>query len=286
MQVYNGDKANGGTKLADGQVGLSRPDVAAFLGPNYQNSGFSAVVPAGSITNSNATLFVYLHTASKGWWYQSLAVNQAQAAALQFPNDPIVDISLPCCNEEITTKQFLDRLVIVGFALDRNPVTDPGNQTFLAGPVAGPGEAGIRSVTVYLDAMPGMPGYNPATNLICTAGLGIEDLANNHGPAPGPVHTASNFPDITRVYGPQFEFAGWVTTWDTRTGQPDTWHTIYAVARSSIQCTGSAITSCKSNYASTQIYLKQSLSPGTAPACSVFDLAVKHRSCSILPGFD
>jgi hypothetical protein len=25
MQVYNGDRANGGTKLADGSVGLSRP---------------------------------------------------------------------------------------------------------------------------------------------------------------------------------------------------------------------------------------------------------------------
>jgi hypothetical protein len=286
MQVYNGDKANGGTKVADGQVGLSRPDVAAFLGSNYKNSGFSAVVPAGALSGGPATLFVYLHTASKGWWYQSVAVNQAATVALEFPNDPLVDILLPCCNNEVTTKQFLDRLVVVGFALDRNPVTDPGNQSALFGPGAGPGEAGIGAVTLYLDAMPGMPGYNPATNLIAGAGLGIEPLANNHGPAAGPIHLASNFPDITRVYGPQYEWAGWVTTWDTRTAQPDMWHTLYAVARSSIQCTGSAPSTCKTNYASTQVYLKQSQSPGTAPACSVFDLAVKHRSCSILPGFD
>jgi hypothetical protein len=286
MQVYNGDRANGGTKLADGSVGLSRPDVAAFLGPNYQNSGFSAVVPAGAVSSGAATLFVYLHTASKGWWYQSLPVNQAAAASLQFPNDPVVDISLPCCGNTITTKQFLDRLVIAGYALDRNPITDPGNQSALFGPGAGSGEAGIRSVNVYLDAIPGMPGYNPSTNFIAGAGLGIEDLVNNHGPAAGPIHLAAGFPDITRVYGPQYEWAGWVTTWDTRTAQPDSWHTIYAVARSSIQCTGSAVSTCKANYASTQIYLKQSQSPGTAPACSVFDLAVKHRPCAILPGFD
>jgi hypothetical protein len=261
--------------------------VAAFLGSNYQNSGFSAVVPAGSLSAGNAaTLYVYLHTASKGWWYQSVAVNQAAAAQLQFPNDPVVDIGLPCCNNTVTTKQFLDRLVIAGYALDRNPVTDPGNQSALFGPLAGPGEAGIRSVTLYLDAMPGMPGYSAKTNLIAGAGLGVEDGVNNHGPASGPVHLAGAFPDITRVYGPQYEWAGWVTTWDTRTAQPDSWHTLYAVAVSSIQCTGSAASTCKNNYASTQIYLKQSQSPGTAPACSVFDLAVKHRSCSILPGFD
>jgi hypothetical protein len=286
MQVFNGDKAKGGTKVADGQVGLSRPDVAAFLGGNFQNSGFSAVVPANALSGGSANLFVYLHTASKGWWFQSVSVNQQVAAQLEFPNDPLVDITLPCCDNTVTTKQFLDRLVITGFALDRNPVTDPGNQSALFGPAAGPGEAGIGNVTVYLDLMPGMPGYNPATNIINSAGLGIEPLANNHGPAAGPVHTAANFPDITRVYGPQYEFAGWVTTWDTRTAQPNMWHTIYAIARSSIQCTGSAASTCKTNYASTQVYLKQSQSPGTAPACSVFDLAVKHRPCSILPGFD
>jgi hypothetical protein len=271
MQVYNGDKAKGGTKVADGQVGLSRPDVASFIGPNFRNSGFSAVVPSGALSGGQATLFVYLHTASKGWWFQSVGVNQQAPVALDFPNDPVVVIGKPVDGSIITTKQVLNRYVLVGYALDQNPVTDPGNQSKLFGPVAGPGEAGIQSVVLYLDKTPNMAGYDPAVNFLANAGLGIEDLASAQGPAAGPVHTAANKSTITRAYGPQYEFAGWVASWDTRNAQPDMEHTIYAVATSSI--------TKKTSTASTTFYLKST--PSNHPACSNADI-IAHRPCNAI----
>ncbi len=274
MQVYNGLRGNGGTKLAEGMVGLNRPDIAEALGANFAKSGFSAVVPAGALTGGAATLYVYLHTGGKGWWYRTVAINQQAAAQLEFPNDPILVLGKPVAGSIVTTKQFLNRYVIVGYALDRNPVTDPGNQSKLFGPVAGPGEAGIASVTLYLDLTPGMPGYDPSVNLLGNAGLGIQDLASGQAPAAGPVHTAREKSTITRVYGPQYEFAGWVAVWDTRNATPNQEHRIFAVARSSI--TG------KTTTASTTFFLKQS-SP-SSPSCSVVPDITKHKGCAIQSG--
>jgi hypothetical protein len=280
MQVYSGDRATG-TKLADGSVGQNRPDVADALGPNFLKSGFSAVVPASALAGGTNNLSVYLHTASKGWWFRTVSVNQQALAAAEFASDPIVDILHPVNQQIMTVKQFLNRYVIVGYALDRNDVTDPGNQSKLSGPLAGPGEGGVGAVTVYIDAMPGMPGYSAATNLIGNAGLGVEAAVNNQGPPAGPVHLQGNYPTLTRVYGPQYEWTGWVATLDTRTLAPDTFHTLYAVARSSVQCLNSNPSSCKTSSASSTFYLKSSPSNNSSPACSVLDV-VRHKGCSIL----
>jgi hypothetical protein len=275
MQVYNGDRASG-TKLADGNVGQNRPDVADAIGSNFAKSGFSAVVPSSALNAGPATLTVYLHTASKGWIYKQVSINTAAGAQLEFPSDPIVVISKPTDGSIVSTQQIYNRYVLVGYALDRNPVTDPGNQSKLFGPGAGAGEAGIQSVLLYLDLMPGQPGYSSAVNQLQTPLLGIEDLASAQGPAAGPIHTASGKSTITRTYGPEYEFAGWVASWDVRSVQTDSQHTIYAVAKSSI--TG------KTSVASTTFYVKQSASPGSRPACSLGDI-LKHLPCSsILSG--
>jgi hypothetical protein len=271
MQVYMGARDNGGTKVADGSVGLNRPDVADALGSNFLKSGFSATVPSSALSGGTANLFVYLHTASKGWWFKTVSVNPQAAATLDFPMDPVVVIGKPVDGSVVTSKQVLNRYVVVGYALDRNPITDPGNQAKLFGPAAGAGEAGIQSVVLYMDKMPGMAGYDPTVNFIANAGLGIEDLASAQGPAAGPVHTAGNKSTITRAYGPQYEFAGWVASWDTRNQQAGMEHTMYAVATSSI--------TKKVSIASTTFFLKQS--PTNAPACSNADI-IAHRPCSAI----
>jgi hypothetical protein len=120
MQVYNGARDNGGTKLADGSVGQNRPDVADALGANFLKSGFSAIVPSSALTGGTTNLFVYLHTASKGWWYRTVSVNTQAPVSLEFPTDPVVVIGKPTDGSIITTKQVLNRYVIVGYALDRN----------------------------------------------------------------------------------------------------------------------------------------------------------------------
>src|SRR5262245_57954278 len=58
VQVQQGDRV-----LAQGTVGLSRPDVAALTGnPFWGSSGFSVVVPGGSLAAGPTTLTVVAHT--------------------------------------------------------------------------------------------------------------------------------------------------------------------------------------------------------------------------------
>src|SRR5579859_3690641 len=67
VQLYAGQMGNGGTMLAAGVVGQNRPDVAAAEGnPSWAASGFSGVVPAGSLQPGSQTLSVYVHTPGKG----------------------------------------------------------------------------------------------------------------------------------------------------------------------------------------------------------------------------
>ena len=54
---------------------------AATGNPVWANSGFSAVVPPGSLSNGNQVLSIYLHTGGKGWWYKSVSVNVSSAGA-------------------------------------------------------------------------------------------------------------------------------------------------------------------------------------------------------------
>jgi hypothetical protein len=263
MQVYSGARDKGGIKLVDGTVGQARPDVADAFGA-FGTSGFSAVVPASALGNLSGStpLYVYLHTPNKGWWYKTVSAVMAPAATLPFPNDPVLVWLHPENGVTITRQQFLNRYVLTGYALDRNPITDPANQTL------GPAQAGISSVNIYLDGLPGDPNSVP----LGTAFEGIEVGVNNPPPHPGPLATYPSFPTITRQYGPQFEFAGWVLSWNTTQVEPDRFHTLYAVARSSI--TG------RTSTASTQLFVKNA-TPGAS--CSVLNVILKKNCVYLFP---
>jgi hypothetical protein len=287
VQVYDGARDQGGTKLADGMVGLNRPDVADALGSNFAHSGFSAVIPAGGLATGPQTLYVYLHTGAKGWWYKTVAVRQQPPAAqLQFPSDPVVTILRPTDGVTITNQQFgaVDNYLITGFALDRNPQMNPNGLPKTNVPNGGPGNVGIARVTLYIDKLPGEPGYDPDVNLIGQTSpdviaLGSTDTPLNHNVFQngcsvfgGPVTMCRADISVTKSYGPDYTFAGFVKYWDQRTVQPDMFHTIYAVAVSSI--TG------KSSTASTSVYVKSL--PASTPGCGLAQL-VKHQCAYLAP---
>jgi hypothetical protein len=288
MQVYTGDRANGGTKVADGSVGLSRPDVAGFLGSNFVNSGFSAVVPAGALSTGSQALYVYLHTASKGWWYQTVSVNQQAALNLDFPADPVVGFYRPCCGETITNVQYpsgtIDNYLLVGFAFDRNPQNNPNGlpKTFVE--FGGPGNNGITNIHFYVDLLPGQPGYDSTVNDLGTAGsflpINQVDTPNNHNVVQngcsvfgGPATSCQGQVSITRGFGPQYGFAGWAKYWDQRNVTTDTFHTLYAVATSSI--------SGHQSTASTQVYVKSTPGGGNPP-CGLGSF-LKHQCALLTP---
>lgn len=258
MSVYSGARENG-TKLADGVVGLKRTDIADMLGSQLLNTGFSAVVPASAIANlasGQQAVRVYLHTQNKGWWYRAINVNVQAAPQLAFPNDPVISIVRPLDGTIITQRQTNNKYSIQGFAFDRNP---PGpNQS--AGPTGC--NCGISSVVLYMDAMPGMPGYTHANDLstgnVAPGGPGsaTQILVNNfqaHGArslpsvdlGPG---TQGHFPGysyVTGEFGNQFNLSGWSysinpTSFDpdqpqsAANIQPNMFHTVYVVATSSI----------------------------------------------------
>src|SRR5580765_710048 len=71
VQVQQGDRV-----LAQGSVGIDRPDVAAGTGnPYWGSSGFSAVVPGGTLSAGAATLTVAAHTPGKGTLTRQVPVN-------------------------------------------------------------------------------------------------------------------------------------------------------------------------------------------------------------------
>lgn len=290
MQVYNGDRTKGGSKVADGTVGLARPDIGEILGSNFANSGFSAVVKASAIPAGAATLYVYLHTADKGWWYRTLPVTQAAPPDLPFPADPIVVIGHPIGGEIMTNVQNQtnsQELVVSGWALDRNPQNDPNGLPKTNSPYGGAGNVGIRSVTLYIDKLPGTAGYDPNVNLLGGQSGGPAS-PTVLSPLPsdirtGPTASGCQFHgsakycqgdySLTKSYGPNYTFAGWVSFLNQRTLQPEMWHTIYAVATSSI--TG------KTSTASSDFYLK-AFPSGSHPACS-FGSFLKHN-CPVIAG--
>ena len=294
MQVYNGDRTKGGSKVADGMVGLARPDIGEILGSNFANSGFSAVVKASAIPAGAATLYVYLHTASKGWWYRPLPVTQAAAPVLPFPTDPIIDILKPNSGQVITQQQFgaTQEYVITGFALDRNPQLNPNGPPKTNSPYAGPGNVGIQSITLYLDKLPGQPGYNPDVNLF-GGQIGGPPSPAIFSVSPNDVHVGfdpcqsrgalkycQSAMSLTNSYGPNYTFAGWVSFFNQRVVQPDMFHTIYAVALSSV--TG------RTSMAQADIYVKSY--PSSHPPCSLFNffkkgtVTTKNYGCAILSG--
>ena len=280
MQVYDGARDKGGTKVADGMVAQNRPDVADFLGPNFIKSGFSAVVPGSALPTGNQSLYIYLHTANKGWWFKTVPVNQQATVALEFPTDPVLSWLRPHGGDVITSQQFgtVNNYLLEGFALDRNPQTNPNGLPKTNVPNGGAGNVGIASISIYVDKLPGQPGYDPAVNALgptsaAAIAIGSTSTPLNHNVIQngcsvfgGPLTFCRGDISVTANYGPNYTFAGWVKYMDQRALQPDMFHTLYAVAVSSV--TG------KSSTASVDVFIK-SLASG-AKSCGTVQF-LKHQ---------
>jgi hypothetical protein len=92
VQIWSGPMDAGGQQLAHPAIQQNRPDVAATLGnPYWAQSGFSGPL-SSSPWNTVASLYVYAHTPSKGWWYNLFLVSPAVGA---ISTGPRVDIELP-----------------------------------------------------------------------------------------------------------------------------------------------------------------------------------------------
>jgi hypothetical protein len=142
LNVYLGKGGEGGTLLTQGTVGASRPDVASATGNAFWgSSGFEAVVPGGAIPSGPATLGIYAHSPSKGWWYQQVSVNGGAAAAASESSALVVTVIAPGDKESITNT---GDYVIRGTAYDTRTSLNTG--------------VGVDRVQVYLDGFRGVAG--------------------------------------------------------------------------------------------------------------------------------
>jgi hypothetical protein len=136
MQVWLGSMEGGGHMIAQGSVAQNRPDVASALGnPYWASSGFSATVNGSSVPGGPQTLYVYLHTGGKGWWFKTVSVNGGGAAAAGAPapapstgtnaggSAPVLTISAPTEGENVKAAGSSD-FTITGSATD--PTNGPG----------------------------------------------------------------------------------------------------------------------------------------------------------------
>jgi hypothetical protein len=212
IQVFQGMMDGGGKMLARATIAQNRPDVAAALGnPFWAASGFSALVPPGSMAPGGQTLSVYAHTPAKGWWYEQTQVNVSSSAGASSPAAapaaapapvvagaalPIVAIEKPKDGEIVPTKNDYE---IIGYALDQNAAPNQG--------VTG---SGINRVQVYI-------GNDRDNNGIF---LGEAELG---------------FADSTPVaqYGPQFATSGWRLTFKPTQFHANT-YLLFAYARSAV----------------------------------------------------
>ena len=246
VEVWNGLKDRG-TKLSTGTVGLARPDVAEALGPNLANSGFTAIVPASALKDIPAgglVLNVYILTPGHGSYLRPVGVNLQVVPALAYPQDPVVGIIKPQDGTAITQKQTNSKFTFSGFALDRNPITNPANQTLGPG-CSGCGGArgaigtqargaGIASILANIDSPLPTRGDNSPLGLFgtpCTSCLYGVPLVSNKGSLNVPGAPQGSI--ITRSYGSQFDFAGWSISLNPQLLSPG-WHTLYVTATSSI----------------------------------------------------
>jgi hypothetical protein len=224
VEVWSGAKDKGGTKLASGMVGLNRPDGADALGC-CATSGFNAVVPASALSSLSgaSSLFVYLHTPNKGTWYKTASINVS--AGVSYLQAPIVGFLRPINGEIISQKQLNNKYSLYGFALDRNAITDPNNQTL------GPANTGISAVNIYIDGMRG----DPNAIALGPAGLSAGVLVNNKTtPGPGAPAIIPNKSYVGLGFGPQFVFAQWSIATNPSLFAAEQQHTAYAYATSSI----------------------------------------------------
>jgi hypothetical protein len=117
VQVWLGTMDGGGRMLAKASFAQSRPDVGAAEGnPFWSDSGFVADVPGSSVPGGTQTLYVYVHTSGKGWWFKNIAVNgggtASTSAAAPAPvaapsgsgSAPQVTITNPSNNQDVSTR--------------------------------------------------------------------------------------------------------------------------------------------------------------------------------------
>lgn len=132
MQVWLGTMDGGGHMIAQGIVAQNRPDVAAALGNPYDAaSGFSASVNGSSVPSGAQTLYVYLHTGGKGWWFKTVSVNGGGAATASAPapsaaaagSAPTLTVDQPTEGENVKAAGSVD-FTISGTATD--PVNGAG----------------------------------------------------------------------------------------------------------------------------------------------------------------
>ena len=201
VEAWLGTMDGGGRLLTKLSFAQSRPDVAAAEGnPFAAASGFNGVVPANSLAVGPQTIYVYVHTPGKGWWFKQVNVNASTAAATApAPSAsssgalPVVGIERPKDSEQVLTKNDYD---ISGFALDRAAAANQAG-------------CGIDRVSVYLGAREEGGQF-----------LGDADLS---------------FSDTTPVgqYGGQFDNCGWRLTFHPTQFHANT-YLMYAYAHSAI----------------------------------------------------
>jgi len=240
VEVWSGVKsASTSTKLATGSVGLARADIGDALGGSFTNSGFSAVVPSSALsplTGGAENLYVYLHTPGRGTWYRTIGINLSAGAALAFPNDPIVVIARPQEGMNITQKQKTSKFSFNGWAIDRNPITNPAQQTLGPG-CSGCGlfstqarGAGIASVTLNMDTPKGDPIF-PNFGAPCPGCVEGIALVSNLGSLNVPGKPQASIQ--SRQYGSAFDFSGWSASINPTTLAAGP-HTLYVTATSFI----------------------------------------------------
>jgi hypothetical protein len=246
MAVYDNPIDQGGRKLADGTVGLPRPDVAMALGnPSWRNSGFAAVVTADTLSNVSAgplTVYTYLHAPNKGWWFHTGTVGlDPPPAPLTYTEDPLINIAQPQNGQDVSQSQRFapwvtffnsNRFPIAGFALDRNAVA-AGN--------VGPFRSGVCRIQIYIDGPRGVGsvvGGNPNASGNVEIGIGGSGFGALSGGAPTKGgtpwvlgHPVDQFSHMTDQYGPQYTTAGWAVLFNPSSLSLGT-HKVYAYALS------------------------------------------------------
>jgi hypothetical protein len=207
VQVFSGPMDAGGTMLARAAFGQNRPDVAAALNnPYWAASGWSAsiVAPPG-----NTTLYVYVHTGGKGWWFKQVAINATAAPVvtggspasqptIPRPGGPPVNVIIePRAGENVGTETDFE---MRGYALDPTAAPNQGSQG-----------SGIDQVQVYLNA----PRGDQNSSFLGNATLGYSDA------------TAAG------QYGSQFAASGWRMSLHTTALHANA-YTLYVYAHSAV----------------------------------------------------
>jgi hypothetical protein len=207
VQIWLGLMDGGGKLLTKANFAQPRPDVAAVTGnPFAVNSGFGAIVPAGSVPSGTQVLSVYAHTPGKGWWYKQVQVSvsasvpsstspSAPAGVVSGGALPIVAIEKPKDGENVPTK---NDYTIIGYALDKNAQPNQG--------VAG---SGISRVEVWL-------GEKEAQG---SKSLGDAELGFGDAEA--------------AAFGPQFASSGWRLTFKPTQFKANS-YVIFAYAHSAV----------------------------------------------------